>query len=57
MVVTLVLLCDAANVTEDGKLNLLGVFDRITATVCPIPQCRLSSGFPRVPLKPAPNEI
>ena len=31
MEVTLALLCDAANTTADGKLNILGTFDRITA--------------------------
>ena len=35
MDVTLALLCDAANVGADGKLNVLGQFDTISATAFP----------------------
>lgn len=36
MDVTLVLLCDSANVTAEGKLNILGQFDTITAAAFPV---------------------
>ncbi len=32
---TLALLCDAANVSEEGKLNILGAFDTISAASFP----------------------
>ncbi len=35
MNVTLALLCDSANVTADGKLNILGQFDQIAAPAFP----------------------
>ena len=35
METTLALLCDAANTTAEGKLNILGVFDRISALEFP----------------------
>ena len=35
MEVTLALLCDAANTTPEGKLNVLGTFDRLTASTFP----------------------
>lgn len=35
MDVTLALLADAANVTQDGKLNVLGTFDSINASTFP----------------------
>lgn len=35
MDVTLALLCDSANVTDDGKLNVLGQFDTISAIAFP----------------------
>lgn len=35
MDVTLALLCDAANVSDEGKLNILGTFDTITAASFP----------------------
>ena len=43
MEVSIALLADYANVAEDGKLNLLGLFDRINAPVFPWahPQMRL----------------
>lgn len=36
MEVTLALLCDAANTTSEGKLNILGTFDSIGANVFPV---------------------
>lgn len=36
MEVTLALLCDAANTTAEGKLNILGTFDRISAREFPM---------------------
>lgn len=36
MDVTLALLCDSANVSTDGKLNVLGQFDTISAQAFPI---------------------
>ena len=42
MEVTLALLCDAANVTEDGKLNVVGQFDHIFVDAYPLrmqPKC------------------
>ena len=36
MDVTLALLCDAANTTAEGKLNILGTFDRIGARSFPV---------------------
>ncbi len=35
MEVTLALLCDAANVSDEGKLNILGTFDSISAEEFP----------------------
>ena len=35
MEVTLALLCDAANTTAEGKLNILGTFDHISASEFP----------------------
>ena len=42
MDVTLALLCDAANVTEDGKLNVIGQFDHVLVDTYPLrmwPKC------------------
>ena len=42
MEVTLALLCDAANVTEDGKLNIAGQFDHVLVDTYPLrmrPKC------------------
>ncbi len=41
MYVSLALLADAVNTTGDGKLNLLGVFDMIHATVVPCHHLRM----------------
>ena len=35
MDITQVLLCDSANVADDGKLNVLGQFDKVSAPVFP----------------------
>ena len=47
MRVKLALLADYANVTADGKLNILGVFDRINVTALPAvhPQMHLVMRF------------
>ena len=42
MKVTLALICDAANVTEDGKLNVVGQFDHVMVDAYPLrmrPKC------------------
>ncbi len=42
MEVTLALLCDAASVTEEGKLNVLGQFDHVFVDTYPLrmwPKC------------------
>ena len=36
MDITQVLLCDSANVADDGKLNILGQFDKISAPAFPV---------------------
>lgn len=47
MKVTLALLADYANVSEEGKLNVLGIFDQITTAVLPAlhPQAHLVLRF------------
>ena len=35
MEITLALLCEAANLTDDGRLNVLGAFDRLTTRTIP----------------------
>lgn len=51
MEVTLALLADYANVTKEGKLNLLGLFDRINAPILPWthPQMQLVLSFQASP--------
>lgn len=53
MEVTLAVLCDYANTSQDGKLNILGVFGGINATALPvvIPQM-----FVVVSIEAAPTE-
>ena len=43
MRVSLALLADYANVSQEGKLNVLGIFDSLSATSLPtaLPQCYL----------------
>jgi len=47
MKVTLAVLADAANVTRDGKLNIMGIFDSIQAQQYPVthPQMQLVMRF------------
>ena len=47
MRVPLAVLADYANVTTDGKLNIMGIFNRIFASALPVvhPQMRLVMRF------------
>ena len=51
MDVSLALLCDSANITSDGKLNILGQFDTISAATFPtvLPLMHLALRFSAVP--------
>lgn len=54
MDVTLAVLADAANITEDGKLNLLGVFNEISAEDFP---CRHPQMYCVVMFEAGPAEF
>lgn len=41
MLVKLAVLADSANVTADGKLNILGIFDRMSVTGIPVVHPRM----------------
>ncbi|MHB1194775.1 MAG: DUF6941 family protein [Longimicrobiales bacterium] len=45
MEVVLAALCDSANISTDGKLNVLGVFDLIQADAFPAHQASMSFAF------------
>jgi hypothetical protein len=45
MKILMAFLADEANITQDGKLNVLGVFDRITAGTFPVMHPRMVFAF------------
>ena len=45
MNISLAFLADEANVSQEGKLNVLGIFDRITASTFPVVHPRLVFAF------------
>ncbi len=53
MEVTLAVICDYANLAQDGKLNILGVFNEINAPMVPFPMPQM---FVVVSTEAAPTE-
>jgi hypothetical protein len=45
MKILMAFLADEANISQDGKLNVLGVFDRITAATFPVMHPRMVFAF------------
>jgi hypothetical protein len=57
--VTLAALCDYSNITQEGKLNILGVFGEINPPMLPfaLPQMFLVVSFSASPAEPRQKEL